>query len=92
MIGKKYFITPRFVYYLTPSPEYLIHFPTLVKICEENGLELLLLKSFHDYFEEKYKSGLELLERMRVFDKDGNFPKDQWEACGVYSVFAFRKL
>ena len=31
-------------------PEYLIHFPTLFKICHKNGLKLVQKKNFHDFF------------------------------------------
>ncbi|KAI8894970.1 guanine-N(7)-methyltransferase domain-containing protein [Globomyces pollinis-pini] len=73
-------------------PEYLIHFPTLQKIAAEYGLECILHRTFHDYFNDNYEKGMYLLERMKVFDSAGNISFDEWEASGLYSVFAFRKV
>lgn len=48
---------------------------------------------FHEFFEDTLDvKGLELLERMSVFDSKGMISRDEWEASGLYRVFAFKKL
>ena len=38
-------------------PEFLLHFPTLVRLLEEQGLELVFKKSFAEYSSEKLAKG-----------------------------------
>jgi mRNA (guanine-N7-)-methyltransferase len=79
-------------------PEFLVHVPTFIQICKEYGLEVLIMRPFHEFFEKNCTKGLDLLERMRIFANDGSFPEEDWEVAGftflisgVYMAFAFRK-
>ncbi|XP_065827685.1 mRNA cap guanine-N7 methyltransferase-like [Oscarella lobularis] len=80
-------------------PEYLIYFPLLEKILkEEYGMNCVLETPFHDFFETHMKSNLRLLHSMEALEtRDegrntfGTISEDQWEAIGLYIVFAFHK-
>lgn len=64
-------------------PEFLIHIPTLIKICRENGLDLVLMTPFHQFFDQYCVQGLDLLNLMKVFTSEGTFPEQDWEAAGI---------
>jgi mRNA (guanine-N7-)-methyltransferase len=74
--------------------EYLVHFPTLVKVAAEYQLELVMKEGFHEYYDRNidksdYRS---IAQRMHVCDDNGDFPMEDWEAVSIYMVFVFRKL
>lgn len=74
-------------------PEFLVHFPTLQRIAEEFGLELVLKANFHRFFlefvrDEKY---YRLLHQLGVFNETTQFPEDDWTTASLYQAFAFRK-
>lgn len=76
-------------------PEYVVPWEAFRGLAEDYGLELEYKKPFHDVWrEEKDQSELKILsERMGVRRRDGSFAlgDDEWEACGFYLAFAFRK-
>ncbi|XP_005187370.2 mRNA cap guanine-N7 methyltransferase [Musca domestica] len=45
-------------------PEFLVHFPTLEKLCRKYGLKLERKTTFADYFKENMDNGRNLLQRM----------------------------
>ncbi|XP_017068121.1 mRNA cap guanine-N7 methyltransferase [Drosophila eugracilis] len=45
-------------------PEFLVHFPTLVKLGRKYGLQLLKRSTFSDYYKESLHHGRHLLQRM----------------------------
>ncbi|XP_017494164.1 PREDICTED: mRNA cap guanine-N7 methyltransferase, partial [Rhagoletis zephyria] len=45
-------------------PEFLVHFPTLVKLCRKHGLKLERKTTFADYYKESLEKGRQLLQRM----------------------------
>ncbi|XP_053949497.1 mRNA cap guanine-N7 methyltransferase [Anastrepha ludens] len=45
-------------------PEFLVHFPTLVKLCRKHGLKLERRTTFPDYYKESLEKGRSLLQRM----------------------------
>ncbi|KAH8249003.1 hypothetical protein KR032_005035 [Drosophila birchii] len=45
-------------------PEFLVHFPTLVKLGRKYGLQLLRRSTFADYYKETLPQGRQLLQRM----------------------------
>lgn len=45
-------------------PEFLVHFPTLVKLGRKYGLQLLKRSTFADYYKENLHHGRHLLQRM----------------------------
>jgi len=75
-------------------PEYLIHFPTLFKLCHQAGLELVEKRNFHKFF-FKYAENPELREllgRMKVLTAtEEGISEDEWEACFYYCAFVFKK-
>ncbi|XP_056646650.1 mRNA cap guanine-N7 methyltransferase [Diorhabda sublineata] len=46
-------------------PEFLVHFPTLVKLAKRFGLKLVKAEKFHDYFQRWKDEGRHLLSNMR---------------------------
>lgn len=64
------------------------------RLAEEVGLALILDKSFHAFYEEHIKDPAlrDLMMRLDVLDENGTFSEEEWEAIGVYKVFAFRKV
>ncbi|OMJ29389.1 mRNA cap guanine-N7 methyltransferase [Smittium culicis] len=70
---------------ISDCPEYLVHFPTLVSLSKEYGLELLFKKGFHEFYIENLLKGQfkELLFVMKVIDQEGLGPgSEEWEAAG----------
>lgn len=45
-------------------PEFLVHFPTLVKLAKRFGLKLVKAEKFHDYFQQWKDEGRNLLSNM----------------------------
>ncbi|OAJ41654.1 hypothetical protein BDEG_25220 [Batrachochytrium dendrobatidis JEL423] len=72
-------------------PEYLINYSTLKKLAAEYQLEPIMWKPFHNFYQDECIKNIELLERMRIFNHQGTISSDEWEAIGIYSVFAFQK-
>ncbi|KAL5038306.1 mRNA cap guanine-N7 methyltransferase [Batrachochytrium dendrobatidis] len=72
-------------------PEYLINYSTLKKLAAEYQLEPIMWKPFHNFYQDECVKNIELLERMRIFNHQGTISSDEWEAIGIYSVFAFQK-
>jgi len=74
-------------------PEYLVHFPTLQQIASDYGLEFVFSSTFHQYYLDQSKDPeyAKLFEWMRCLDHRGSISDDEWEAAGIYMVFAFRK-
>lgn len=49
-------------------PEFLVHFPTLVKLARRYGLQLEKKEMFADYYSQMYNSGRRLLEKMNALE------------------------
>lgn len=81
-----------FIDAIDDCPEFLIHQPTMIAIAKEYGLRIILLETFHDFYEQEKSHGADLLDRMRVFNQEGTISKEEWEAIGIYCVFAFEKI
>ncbi|ORZ34354.1 guanine-N(7)-methyltransferase domain-containing protein [Catenaria anguillulae PL171] len=73
-------------------PEYLIHWPSFVRLAAEYGLEQVEHTNFHPFYHEQADKFRDLLVRMKVVTEDRpELSMDEWEAAGLYSVFVFRK-
>jgi hypothetical protein len=80
--------------------EYLVPLPLLARLAAAAGLEPLVSANFHEFSEQRTQrragttdtdDNLALLRRMRVLDRRGTISAEEWEAAGLYRVFAFRK-
>lgn len=79
-------------------PEYLVSFDHLEKIALEYDLKLIERKNFHEFYAEN----IDLDGNQRLFsDMVASQVQDQmteegwseqWEICGLYTMFAFQKL
>jgi mRNA (guanine-N7-)-methyltransferase len=92
LFGAKYFFTLEDA--VTDCPEFLVHMPTFVQLAREYGLELDFQMPFHEFFVDMRKDppNERLLETVKVLDATGTISAEQWEACGIYIAFCFRKV
>lgn len=77
-------------------PEFLVHFPTFIKLAEEYDLIPIMISNFHQFFaefsnEQYYKTYHQLLYTMNVVDEHGSISPDEWDAIYLYVAFAFKK-
>lgn len=49
-------------------PEFLVHFPTLLKLCKKYGLKLVMKETFADYFNKCLEHGKGLLHKMQALE------------------------
>jgi len=91
LFGSKYYFKLEDA--IDDCPEYLVHFPTFINIAKEYGLKLILQKDFHEFYNYyiQYKPNIDLFNRMKVLDSEGNFSQEEWEVAGIYLAFVFRK-
>jgi len=71
--------------------EYVTHIPDLQRLAKEYNLELELCQPFHEFFTEHRHRFEDLFNKIHVFNSEGKISADEWEAAGLYVVFAFRK-
>ncbi|KAF8429810.1 S-adenosyl-L-methionine-dependent methyltransferase [Tirmania nivea] len=91
----------RYQYHLDEAvegvPEYIVPWESFRALCEEFNLELVYKRGFHDVWREESRGGElgRLSERMGVREGGGEgglkLTEEEWEACGFYVAFAFRK-
>lgn len=67
-------------------PEFLVHFPLLVKLARKFGLELVMKERFEDYFDTNWESSKVLLERMKALETypSGNKAEDDEADANEY--------
>ena len=93
----------KYVFYLDGAvqelPEFLIHFPLLKTMMEDEGCECVLAEPFTDYIYrtdpstgERTLKDVEVLSRTRGLNDQGTLPESEWEVVACYMVFGFRKL
>ncbi|CDW75150.1 UNKNOWN [Stylonychia lemnae] len=93
-IGKQKFLESEKVY----VPEYLVIFPKLIEIAKEYDLELVEQKNFHEFYSESVQDANNqgLFNRMVFKEASQRMTQEginrQFEICGSYQVFAFKKM
>lgn len=55
-------------------PEFLVHFPTLIRLATRFGLTLTVCEPFHSYFDQMKEKGRGLLGRMQALETYPPFP------------------
>ncbi|KAF8459815.1 S-adenosyl-L-methionine-dependent methyltransferase, partial [Kalaharituber pfeilii] len=89
----------RYIYHLEEAvetvPEYVVPWESFRALCEDYNLELIYKKPFHEVWRQE-SGGRELgalSERMGVRARGAGLllSDEEWEACGFYVAFAFRK-
>uniref|UniRef100_A0A0K2UVZ1 mRNA cap guanine-N(7) methyltransferase n=1 Tax=Lepeophtheirus salmonis TaxID=72036 RepID=A0A0K2UVZ1_LEPSM len=71
-------------------PEFLVHFPTFIKIAEKYGLILVAKRRFSSYFNEMKGKGGDLLERMdalETYKKEYDNSKSNFEQYKAAEAF-----
>lgn len=87
----------RYTFYLAESvdhiDEYLVPWQLLERLAAAAGLVPVAKDNFHDFFRRMIvQPGHRATARtMRIFDCEGTLSPEEWEAAGVYRVFAFRR-
>lgn len=80
----------KYIFYMKDSidycPEYITHFPTFQRLAQEYGLRLVKKKTFHKYYQEL--STTHHASRLKI---NKALTPDEWEAVGLYLIFAFIK-
>ena len=71
--------------------EYLVHIPTLRKLCHEFDLELLYATNFTEFFASEVYNHVPLLERMKALPENGYVSQEEWDVAHLYMVVAMRK-
>nr|CAD7403590.1 unnamed protein product [Timema cristinae] len=65
-------------------PEFLVHFPTLERLAEKFGLELVFKKSFKDYYLQCKEEGRSLLGKMQALEVTTQW---DWPEAKTYPPF-----
>ena len=79
-------------------PEYLVSFDHLQQLALEYDLKLVEKKNFHEFYQEHINIGdnQNLFQRMVASQVSDKMTEEgwaqQWEICGLYTMFAFEKL
>lgn len=87
----------RYTFFLAESvhhvDEYLVPWELLVRLAASVGLQPVACDNFHQFYDRMKKNPeyAQLLQSMGVLDVNGTMSPEEWEVCGVYRVFAFRK-
>ena len=93
----------KYVFYLHGAveelPEFLIHFPLLKSMLEDEGCECVLAEPFTDFVYktdpntgERVMKEVEVVSRTRGLNDQGTLPRSEWEVVACYMAFGFRKL
>lgn len=76
----------------TVSNEYLVHFPSLIKLAKEYDLQMLGITNLNEFYEDNRKNYADKLKAMAVLDKKGKILAPQMEIIGLYTTFVFLKV
>ena len=71
--------------------EYLVPPALLVRLAATAGLVPVVSLNFHAWAASVRDKHGDLLSRMRALDCEGTLSAEEWEAAGLYRVFAFRR-
>eukprot|EP01083_Nonionella_stella_P145893 458171_1 len=79
--------------------EFLVHFPTLVRLAGEYGPKPVLSQNFHSFYDDimrrqdkASRDYQHMFKRNVQRQSDTNFPAALWAICNIYKVFAFQKV
>eukprot|EP00741_Cyanophora_paradoxa_P016846 tig00020943_g16270.t1 len=75
------------------TSDYLVHFPTLIRLGREYGLKLIEATNLLEFFEDHKRKNLGMLVSEKVADKKGRLlHKSTAELLGLYTTFVFQKV
>jgi len=77
---------------LAKHNHYCIHFPSLLKVTEKVGLELMFISNFRDFYNERRHACKQLWESMHLLNDKGKLSSRLLELLSLYCVFAFKKI
>ncbi|KAL6078775.1 hypothetical protein QOT17_001405 [Balamuthia mandrillaris] len=71
---------------------YLVHFPTLLALADQHGLEMIEISNYLDIYEDQRYNYASLLKGMAVYDRKNNsILPTQLELIGLKTNFVFKK-
>jgi len=72
--------------------EYLVHFPSLLKLANLHGLNMLEIANLLEFYEDNRKNHFDHLKNLKVMNSQGKFEPQQKELIGLYATFVFQKV
>jgi len=72
--------------------EYLVHFPSLIRIAREYQLEMVEIVNMLDLLEENVKKFSDVLKQLHVLNNQGRFEQNQKDVVSLYTCFVFQKI
>jgi len=76
----------------TSKQECMIHFPTLIKLAKDEGLTLVTISNFEEFYEDNKRNFEDQLKALKVPNKEKKIEKDQMAIISLYTVFIFQKI
>jgi len=71
--------------------EYLVHFPSLIRLANEFGLAMLEIINLTDFLDAHKKNYGEQLKTLKVYNKEGKIEDAQRDIIGLNAAFVFQK-
>jgi len=71
--------------------EYLVHFPSLLKLAKEYNLQMITIQNFQEFYEDHRKNYGDKLKALGVLDKKAKIQQNQMEIIGLFTTFVFVK-
>jgi len=73
--------------------EYLVHFPSFIRLAKEVGLVMLEISNFVEFHEDNKKNYADTLRSMGVYiPKSNHLIPIQKDIIGLYTTFVFQKV
>jgi hypothetical protein len=71
--------------------EYLVHFPSLIKLADEVGFTMLEIVNLFEFYEENKKNYGEQLKQLGVLNSQKKIDQNQKELIALHTAFMFQK-
>mmetsp|Transcript_27022 Transcript_27022/g.38076 ORF Transcript_27022/g.38076 Transcript_27022/m.38076 type:complete len:284 (-) Transcript_27022:1274-2125(-) len=71
--------------------EYLVHFPSLIRLAREFQIEMVEIINLLDFLEENAKKFADIFKSLNVLGPKGKFEQNQKDVVGLYTCFVFQK-
>mmetsp|Transcript_11431 Transcript_11431/g.19410 ORF Transcript_11431/g.19410 Transcript_11431/m.19410 type:complete len:255 (+) Transcript_11431:257-1021(+) len=71
--------------------EPLVHFPSLLRLAKEAGLQYIEAVNLVDFFEDNKRKFSHILTGERIVDRKGKLVRFE-DVCGLFSTFVFQKM
>lgn len=72
--------------------EFLVHFPSLIRLAHEYQIEMVEIVNLLDFLEENAKKFSDVFKQLQVLGPKGKFEQIQKDVVGLYTCFVFQKI